>query len=812
MFKNMTIKTKVISLLVFSLSLLTLVLATFSVNKAKESLVEQNYSMLTSIRDSKANQISNFFNERVGDIKVLGRSADIASLYKSLDLASSQVSFDTKGKYPVKNLLIQNTTKKYEDFFQGYMKDYGYYDIFLIDAKNGQVIYSAAKESDYGANLKYGSLKDSGLGKAYSKVMQENKTVFIDMKPYSPSNNEPAMFIASPVKIDGSVKLVLVFQISDRAINKIMQFRKGYGDSQEDYLVGPDKLMRSDSYLDPKGHSVKSSFANNTKVDTLAINHAMEGKANTEMVLEFNGHVVLSAYSQVQIGNDFKWVILSEIDKKEVMKTPDEIRNIILIISIILLVLIVLCATYILNNILVKRLTKFQEGLEDFFRYLNREQNDVKQLESGSIDEIGLMAKVVNENILKTKEGIEEDRAVIDETVKVLGEFEQGDLTQRINTKVNNPALNELATVLNNMGSNLEKNIDNILNVLDQFSNYNYLNKVDKSGIKEHLLKLANGVNSLGTSITQMLVQNKTNGLTLEQSSQVLLNNVDKLNQSSNEAAASLEETAAALEEITGNVSSTTIKISEMSQFADNITASAKEGEALASKTTNAMDEINKQVTAINDAITVIDQIAFQTNILSLNAAVEAATAGESGKGFAVVAQEVRNLASRSAEAAKEIKDLVQNANVKANEGKKIADVMTDGYANLNTNIKNTIDLISDVANASTEQEQGIVQINDAINSLDQQTQQNAVVAGDAKTIAINTSDISKRIVSDADEKEFEGKNNISIDSSSNVSHETPKAVKKQEYSRKPEAKKTIASKPTKIVSNTSSDDDWESF
>ncbi len=812
MFKNMTIKTKVISLLVFSLSLLTLVLATFSVNKAKESLVEQNYSMLTSIRDSKANQISNFFNERVGDIKVLGRSADIASLYKSLDLASSQVSFDTKGKYPVKNLLIQNTTKKYEDFFQGYMKDYGYYDIFLIDAKNGQVIYSAAKESDYGANLKYGSLKDSGLGKAYSKVMQENKTVFIDMKPYSPSNNEPAMFIASPVKIDGSVKSVLVFQISDRAINKIMQFRKGYGDSQEDYLVGPDKLMRSDSYLDPEGHSVKSSFANNTKVDTLAINHAMEGKANTEMVLEFNGHVVLSAYSQVQIGNDFKWVILSEIDKKEVMKTPDEIRNIILIISIILLVLIVLCATYILNNILVKRLTKFQVGLEDFFRYLNREQNDVKQLESGSIDEIGLMAKVVNENILKTKKGIEEDRAVIDETVKVLGEFEQGDLTQRINTKVNNPALNELTTVLNNMGSNLEKNIDNILNVLDQFSNYNYLNKVDKSGIKEHLLKLANGVNSLGTSITQMLVQNKTNGLTLEQSSQVLLNNVDKLNQSSNEAAASLEETAAALEEITGNVSSTTIKISEMSQFADNITASAKEGEALASKTTNAMDEINKQVTAINDAITVIDQIAFQTNILSLNAAVEAATAGEAGKGFAVVAQEVRNLASRSAEAAKEIKDLVQSANVKANEGKKIADVMTDGYANLNTNIKNTIDLISDVANASTEQEQGIVQINDAINSLDQQTQQNAVVAGDAKTIAINTSDISKRIVSDADEKEFEGKNNISIESSSNVSHETPKAIKKQEYSRKPEAKKTIASKPTKIVSTTSSDDDWESF
>ena len=117
-----------------------------------------------------------------------------------------------------------------------------------------------------------------------------------------------------------------------------------------------------------------------------------------------------------------------------------------------------------------------------------------------------------------------------------------------------------------------------------------------------------------------------------------------------------------------------------MTQHAKEVTDSVKEGEELASKTSLAMDEINEQVNAINDAITVIDQIAFQTNILSLNAAVEAATAGEAGRGFAVVAQEVRNLASRSAEAAKEIKDLVENANIKANEGKEIADVMIGGF------------------------------------------------------------------------------------------------------------------------------------
>ncbi len=125
----------------------------------------------------------------------------------------------------------------------------------------------------------------------------------------------------------------------------------------------------------------------------------------------------------------------------------------------------------------------------------------------------------------------------------------------------------------------------------------------------------------------------------------------------------------------------------------------------------------------IYESIDAIDQIAFQTNILSLNAAVEAATAGEAGKGFAVVAGEVRNLATRSAEAAKVIKSLVEAASSTANEGKIIADNMIKGYDSLNASIDNTITLINDVAFSSTEQEKGIVQINDAVNSLDKATQ-----------------------------------------------------------------------------------------
>ncbi|MFX4268117.1 HAMP domain-containing methyl-accepting chemotaxis protein [Aliarcobacter butzleri] len=453
---------------------------------------------------------------------------------------------------------------------------------------------------------------------------------------------------------------------------------------------------------------------------------------------------------------------------KEMLKQKDEItnklyessRDIIIAISVIG-ILITVVLSLLISSMLVNALTVFKDGLFSFFAYLNRESTKAELINLDSKDEFGQMAKVVNQNIERTQKGIEEDRKLIDETIAVLGEFEQGDLCQRLNLSVSNPALMQLKEVLNNMASNLENNIDNVLKVLEQYSNYNYLNKIDQKGLKEHLLKLANGVNSLGDSITQMLVENKTNGLTLDKSSNILLANVDKLNLSSNEAAASLEETAAALEEITSNIRNNTESIAKMASYSSNVTASANQGEKLANETTVAMDEINNQVNLINEAIGVIDNIAFQTNILSLNAAVEAATAGEAGKGFAVVAQEVRNLASRSAEAAKEIKAIVENATSKANQGKQIATNMIEGYKELNQNIINTINLISDIEMSSKEQLSGIEQINVAVTQLDQQTQQNANVAMQTHTISTMTDQIAKLIVSSADEKEFIGKNEV---------------------------------------------------
>ena len=249
-----------------------------------------------------------------------------------------------------------------------------------------------------------------------------------------------------------------------------------------------------------------------------------------------------------------------------------------------------------------------------------------------------------------------------------------------------------------------------------------------------------------------------------------------------------------------------------MSEYAKQLNKSSNNGQTLATQTTSSMDEINEQVTAISEAISVIDQIAFQTNILSLNAAVEAATAGEAGKGFAVVAQEVRNLASRSAEAAKEIKDLVENATIKANDGKEIARKMIEGYKELNENIENTSNLINIVESSSKEQREGIEQINNAVTELDQQTQQNAQVASQTASIAKSTQEIAQTIVEHADEKTFNGKDSvkakeINIKQESSINKTLVKPIVENK-----KISKTIERKDQTIVSNNNDIDEWESF
>ncbi|MCK5110372.1 MAG: methyl-accepting chemotaxis protein [Arcobacteraceae bacterium] len=401
---KMTVKKQLIISLLLVGIIPFVVISIISFNKSDEAMMKKSYDTLTSVRDSKLNQIENFFGKIVGDITIMSKNAEVTDLTTDLRNLHDQLKVKGTDPYPVSNEGVKRETAKYEEFFQDYMKEYGYYDIFVVCAKHGHVMYSAAKESDYGANVGSGSLRDSGLGEVWKKVNALKRVVFVDMRPYAPSNQEPAMFLGIPIYDNGKMVSVLVFQISDKAINDIMQFREGYGKTQEDYLVGQDELMRSDSFLDPTGHSLKASFANNTKVHTIASKNALQGQSNTELIIDYNGNPVLSAYKSFKIGEDLTWAIISEIDDAEVDEPVQLLLQDMLIIGVIFLVVIVVIAILLANYVskpIINAVSTIATGSE--------------QVVAAS-DQIASSATMLSESASDQAASVEEVSATIEET------------------------------------------------------------------------------------------------------------------------------------------------------------------------------------------------------------------------------------------------------------------------------------------------------------------------------------------------------------------------------------------------------------
>ena len=426
-----------------------------------------------------------------------------------------------------------------------------------------------------------------------------------------------------------------------------------------------------------------------------------------------------------------------------------------LIMYILLISTVLGWGTIILILIIVKKATNPINSLKEGFENLITSNDSNIKLSVTSSDEIGDVAILFNKYMDKVNEGLKQDEKVIEEANDVLEKTSNGFFVYSVKSKAANPYVEDLKNKLNFMIANTKATLDKINATLREYSESKFDTKINDQGLYGDLGSVASGIKLVGNNTSEILAMIMNTGDSLKENTEVLSNASANLSKSSNKQAASLEETAAALEEITSNIKGNTEASSKMAMLAQNVTASAQNGLTLANQTAKSMDEINTQVSSINEAIEVIDQIAFQTNILSLNAAVEAATAGEAGKGFAVVAAEVRNLASRSAEAAKEIKDIVEQASSKAQAGKQISTKMIEGYDELNSNIKNTIEMIENVANASKEQERGIIQINDAVNALDKSTQENATVADRISNMSEQIAQMSNSLVTAASRASF---------------------------------------------------------
>ena len=423
-------------------------------------------------------------------------------------------------------------------------------------------------------------------------------------------------------------------------------------------------------------------------------------------------------------------------------------------ISFVIIALTLLSVLLVVNKV-TSPLKTLQEELNLFFDFILHKTNEIKPFQVHSKDEIGQMVESINSSIEEIVQGVKKDQEAIAQITQTCEKASFGNLSVQINTEANNGSINNLTTIINSLLNSLNYNVNRVLKTLDAYSQDNFNARINSSGKTSGEVKqLFKQVDFLGETLVRLSSQNLKNGMALQEKSKIFANNVDKLAASSNNQKASLEEATKNLNVVLQKTNETTSNAKLMEQYALDVTQSSQKGEALANKTNIAMDEINQKVSTINEAIEIIDQIAFQTNILSLNAAVEAATAGEVGKGFAVVAQEVRNLASRSAEAAKEIKNLVQNATVQTSLGKEIATQMKDEYLILNENITNTTEIIKKVTNDSQEQNINLANINAMIENINNETKNNAKIANDTNIVAKEANEIAQKIVEDAGGKE----------------------------------------------------------
>jgi methyl-accepting chemotaxis protein len=460
--------------------------------------------------------------------------------------------------------------------------------------------------------------------------------------------------------------------------------------------------------------------------------------------------ILLQEYTNLR---DKKIALLNES-----IKFMNHANEILAIVSLLIILPIIML---FYRNILGS-LSKFNKTV---INLKNSGDSEKINIEHGCKDELTDVALHINDYLDSLYYNRQKDLVVIREALDISQKIEFGFYNYRIKSQAHNKELQQFSKHFNDTLAKTQENLEYINDALIDFAHADFTHQTKLRETSGPIGSIANGTNALGVNISEIISLIVNSGTVLQENAEALRVSSIQLKNSSNEQLESLNQTTETTKAINESVIENVEKSNQMLKISGKMSSLSSSSNKLANDTLDAMLKIEESISKIDEGTDVIDQIAFQTNILSLNAAVEAATAGEAGKGFAVVAGEVRNLANRSAEIAKNIQVLEAQAREKVIVGKEIANSMQNNFSLLNEQIELNKDVISNINSSANENLRIVESINSNVEQLNKKTDLNIKSTDKVSALSYTIGQMSEKLLSIAKQtKYFELKDNKNID------------------------------------------------